>query len=321
MFILVIIPTSGNSASLTYLKRSINSIVLSAHLAKVKVKIYIITDNSSARVDLLDVQIDNFLLVDSSLGFSEKNNVAVFESLNFFNPDYFLFINDDAWIDKSFFVNFKKIRNADIINPLIYTSGKKIIDSFGVEYFRSGYAKNANLAEVPTQLATAACMLVKTSLVKRMQRSYGFVFNPIYHYYLEDVDFCLRALGVGARIAKFQYLRAYHIGSATSGQKSYFTMYHTYRNILWLILITWPRKTILYHLKNILLVQMWTILYSTFQQSPLLYLKIAIDTARFFNKIRNYRERTLNGYRANFNFEKVFSNLTFRTYHGYKIKI
>lgn len=317
--IVCIIPSSGNTQSSGHLARCLRTLRAEKNLPLEIIRI-VISDNQTLATTLRKHGPSFTFLKSDRGGFSELNNAAIAYALRRYKPDYVLFINDDARVKKSFFQKFFKENGADIIVPLIYTDTPPLVDSFGVEYFASGYAKNSIDLDTPTTLASAACLLVKASFLKKIKRAYGFYFNPRLHYYLEDVEFMIRAKALGATVAKNASLIAYHTGSATSGKKSRFTMYQTYRNILWLIIMTWPRSTVVKHLRQIFLVQGWIFLFGTWSHGGLLYPRIILDTLVSLGELLWYRRRTIRSYPKNFDFESLFSPYAFRTYHGITIK-
>jgi hypothetical protein len=318
-----IIPSLCQGKNLTYLRRCLNSLI-AAKTNNVRLKIIVVSNNRGARLDSLSGRVDGLIKVDESFGFAKMNNEAIDRSLELNKSDYHLLINDDAWVEKDFFKVFvetvKKSR-PDLLISLIYTPDKKVIDSYGVEYFKSGYAKNNISFDVQTTLAPAACLLIKSSFLKQIKKSYGYYFNPLLHSYLEDVELSIRAKAIGASLLKNKKLIAYHLGSATYGKKGRFTMFQTYRNILWLIILTWPAKIILKHLPSILLVQGWMIFCSLYSFGPLLYLQVLADTLRNLKQLLRARKMTIAKYHKSFNFNKLFSKYAFRTYHGVTIRI
>lgn len=333
--IVCIIPTSLRKKSLHTLKLLINSLS-SASNGLVKVKLEFVTTNSmqidSFRSFLseIGVKCENFAVnyCEKTAGFSEMNNL-IFSKYTESLPDYFLLINDDVWVNEGFFKHFLEViekKPADIVAPLIIdanilcTKKKVVIDSYGVEYFKSGYAKNSTNKENKTQLVTAACLFISGRVVDNMIKTYGFVFNDSLYYYLEDVEFSIRARMLNYQISKVDAMIAYHFGSTTSGKKSYFTMYQTYRNILWLIILTWPTNFIVRNSFNIFIVQIWVILYSIKSFGIGMYLKIILDTVSNFTQLRVIRGKTIKNYKRKTDFGLLFSDLLFRTYHGIKIK-
>lgn len=315
-----IIPSTCSERALPHLKRCLDSLHQAAK-GVVELRLVITTANTAVlkqrfkNVDYVSVEMDT--------GFSALNNSAIEHTISSAS-DHYLFLNDDAWVKKDFFqklVQLLKKQKLDVINPLIYSSKRMNIDSYGIEYFISGYAKNARTKNIQTSLATAACMLVKSSFLQKMKREYGFYFNEILHFYLEDVEFSIRAAAIGGKIAKSEQLIAYHIGSASSGEKSRFVMYQTYRNVLWVIILTWPKAVILKHLLSIGLVQAWMCLYSTYRFGPGFYLRLSISTVLHGKKLLAGRHQIVSVYHEAFNFEELFAPYIFRTRNGKVITI
>ncbi len=286
----------------------------------------VIATNSKKNYSKLQASkyIDLILSLPTDSGFSVLNNAAIDRVLTDAYPEYFIFINDDAWVKSDFFTNLAEVikkHSPDIIAPLIFEGESNVVDSYGVEYFRSGYAKNNTSFSNKTTLATAACMIVKTTFLQKLKGTYGFYFNPVLHFYLEDVEFSIRAVMQNAKIFKSGELIVNHLGSTSSGKRSYFTMFQTYRNIVWVILLTWPKKYIIAHLPSIILVQAWVFLYGSVLFGPQLYIKIIADTLQHMPQLLTLRNQIVGSYKNHNNFSKLFSNLTFRTYHGIKIKV
>jgi len=315
-----IITTSGLKQHLGLLKKCVHSVKKSGK-NQVYINFFIVSDKRLRSDDRLFKSM-NLIWVDGKSGFGSKNNLAIEKALNSNKYDYILFINDDAWISDNFFENFLEITKTsdlDAISPIIIIPQKNVIDSYGIEYFRSGYAKNSVSASVKTQLATAACLMVKTDCVRRVISHYGFFFNPIFDYYLEDVELSIRILSLGYKLNKSKRLKAFHLGSKTSGHKSFFSMYHTYRNIIWIIIINWPVFEILKNMRQIIMVQCWVIFYSFLRFGPILYLKCIYDTFVNLQNLINCRKQVTSNYPNDFKFKSVFSEYAFRTYHGYAI--
>jgi len=319
-----IIPSTCSKDALPHLIRSIGSLIASAKVANLSLKIVVVTDNKSARPAALKSKIDPFLYAGKKPGFAKMNNFGIDKTIMAESSDYYLLINDDAWLEPAFFKEFlkaSKSQKPDLTVPLIYEKGGPTIDSFGIEYFTSGYAKNAPSFDIKTQLAPAACLIVKTSLLKKMKKTYGFYFNETLFSYLDDVEFSIRARALGAKIAKNKKMKAHHMVSFTAGKKSYYVMYQTYRNILWLIIMTWPFKYIARNILSIIVVQGWVFLYSLKSFGPRLYFRVLVETVRKISVLLRRRKKIMSSYPKKFNFESLFSKYAFRTYHGVTIKI
>ena len=314
MNISVIIPSRFDEKSRNFLEKCINSLKKSK-ANNLRIKICIVTSDNSTQKHFKSAQI---IQARSNSGFSDMNNEAIEFALDTLHPDYILLINNDAWVNQDFFTQFQKIldeeEQADVVVPLVYESDGKSIDSFGVEYFRSGYAKNSREIELNTTLTSASCVIINSDFLKKMKITYGFYFNPLLFFYLEDVEFCIRAFMLGANYVKSKSLIAYHYGSTTSGKKSYFVIYQTYRNVIWVIMMTWTKKEILLNIMNILIVQVWLITYSLLHYGPILYLNILKETIVNFKNLLDYRRKIINNYSKNVMFASLFSEYAFRTF-------
>lgn len=308
-----IIPTSGRSNSIHLLKKVISS-VQKASDKIATVKFFIVSSNPSV-VNLLKVLNINYIfLISKSEGFSVANNTGIQGGITKFPSDYYLFINDDAWVKKSFFANFKRTISdsiPDIVCPLIYDSEGKI-QSFGTEYFSSGFARNNTSLSLQSKIFPATCIFIKTKFLIRLKNAYGYYFNTLLDSYYEDTELSIRAMGIGANMFVTTDLQVFHIGSFSYGLQSKIVMYYTFRNILWVIGMTWPTKVILKNIGYVLLVQIWFFICSIRAHHWWIYPKILFHTLKSFRQLKEFRGVIVKRYRQNFNFDTVFSPYWFR---------
>lgn len=313
-----VIPSTLSPKVMPLLDACLKSLSIAAKKANFDIKTVIVTDNTDCDVEKLKINFSKIFYAGQKPGFAKVNNFAIAKTIK--EPsDYYLLINDDAWVESDFFAAAAKIIRRvepDIIVPLIYTREGPVIDSFGIEYFKSGYAKNAPTFDIETQLGAMACLLISRKLLIKMKKRFGFYLNEKLYSYLDDVEFSIRARGVGAKFVKDKSLKAHHMVSYTAGKKSYYVMYHTYRNILWVIAMTWPIKSILKNLASILIVQGWVVFYGLFSHGPFLAIKILFITLWHMPNLLRIRKTVLKGYDSDFDFSSVLANYTFRTYHG-----
>ncbi len=180
MIITCIISSAGYSKNIPVLTRCIKSL-LDAKTKNTTLRI-VVTTNNSEHLILKNRYIDRVFVSPKDVGFVGINNAAVMNTLHK-KSDYYLIINDDAWVDKRFFNNVHKAvqaqpNNKDIIVPFIFDKTRATVDSFGVEYFRTGYPKNATSSFIRTSLASMSCLLIKTKFLKKMIASYGYFLRP-----------------------------------------------------------------------------------------------------------------------------------------------
>jgi GT2 family glycosyltransferase len=308
-----IIPSALKKEKLHYIRHCVKSLE-KASPRHFKVNIFIVSENATFKSPLFknDPHVHFLFCPKNTHGFSGMNNFAFHKTVWTYPSDYYLLINDDAWVEDTFFAELKKIlarSSGDVIVPMVKVPESEQCSTFGVEYLRSGFARDAIDEKMDTQLVSAACVFFKTSFLKKLHRTYGFFFNPLLSYYLEDVELSLRIVCLNAKIEKYLKLRVRHHGSVTSGKKSYFVFYQTFRNLLWLIIMDWPLLFIFRHFLSILAVQFWLITRSGIR----MYLYIAKDTLFHLPQLIKFRQRTVGSYPSSADFSKVFSEYTWRT--------
>ena len=310
MRVTCIIPSTCTGMVLTYLRKCIDSLRKSSELSKVELRVLVVVDSSSVK-NPFKSEIDLFLYAGEKPGFAQMNNIGIEEALKTFPPDYILLINDDAWVENNFFTRLIKIlkySKPELICPLVYKGTSSKIDSFGTEYFRSGYAKSAEELNIETTLAPAACLLVKASFLRRVKNVYGFYFNPIFHSYYEDTEFSIRTLMIGGVIKKDVKLVARHFGSLSFGKHSSKVIYYSLRNLVWVIILTWPSRFIFRHFLKIAFIQ--ALFFLEFFQ---IYLRIFVDTLKNLKQLLVIRGQIVPKYSKDIDFGTLLSRYTFRT--------
>jgi GT2 family glycosyltransferase len=315
----VIIPSSLKPQQLEYLEQCIDT--LKRQTLQPHFDIIVVSHTTPTQTIKKKFNNVKFIQAEASMGFGEMNNLA-FEQVLKMNVEWIMLLNDDAFLDQNFFKRLSQNHGtrtqADFIVPLVFSARRPTeIDNFGVEYFRSGYAKNNRDLDIETHLASAGCVVIRKDFLKKMKGVYGFLFNPLYYYYLEDVDFSLRAAMLDGKIVKDKQLIAYHYGSSSSGgTKNTFSLYHTYRNVLWVIVCCWPLQVIIRNCLNILIVQLWMVLYGTWTNGLLTYPRIFWQTCMALPRLLEYRKKTISNYSPSIKLRDVFSPHSFRTYHN-----
>ena len=312
MTITCIISCAGYEKNIPVLTTCIRSL-LKARTKETKL-ILMVTTNNSQHV-IKNSHINSIIVSPKKAGFVGINNKAVKQSITK-KSDYYLIINDDAWVNKNFFssleTEYNTSKKGDVIVPLVYEANKKTLDSFGVEYFRTGYPKNTSHQNIPSSLASMSCLLIKTDFLKKMVRQYGFFLNPILVWYLDDVEFSIRALASGGTIYKCNKIIAYHQRTFTWGRKSYFVIYHSFRNQLWVMLLTWPLAIFRRNLLRVLLWQIMTACYCLLKYTPLLYPKILFSTIINWKSLMRSRKKIIKNYTHIHVFNTMFSSLEIR---------
>jgi len=314
MTITCIISCAGYAKNIPVLKKCVLSLQ-NAKTPKTRLIIAVTTNNVRHEITK-DILIDTLIVSPKNAGFVGINNKAVQETIKR-KSDFYLIINDDAWVKADFFKILEKQESSsqkrgDIIIPYVYESDKKTLDSFGVEYFRTGYSKNAFSSDIGTSLASMSCLLIRTDFLQKMISSYGYFLNPLLKWYLDDVEFSIRALARGAIFVKCKDIISYHQRTFTWGRKSYFVMYQSFRNLLWVIFLTWPKQIIMKQLFRLICWQLIIAGYCLLKYSPLMYPAIIVDTIRHRRALIRKRRRILSQYTHSEIFSTIFSPLEIR---------
>ncbi|MFZ2025566.1 MAG: hypothetical protein WAV51_04775 [Microgenomates group bacterium] len=314
MTVTCIISCAGYTKNISVLQTCIQSL-LNAKTATTTLIVAVTTNN--ARHEIKKNKTINYLVVSpKNAGFVGINNKAIQKTLKR-KSNYYLIINDDAWVKSDFFKQLEKQnatldKKGDVIIPYIYESNKKDLDSFGVEYFKTGYSKNAFSSNITTSLASMSCLLIRTDFLKEMITAYGFFLNPLLKWYLDDVEFSIRALAHGAIFQKCKHIVAYHQRTFTWGRKSYFVMYQSFRNLLWVITLTWPTTIIKKNALRILCWQLLVAMYCLIKYSPFMYAFILRDTINNWGMLMLGRKKILSHYQNPQIFNTIFSSLEVR---------
>ncbi len=202
----------------------------------------ILADNGSANMDLdaLRAKYPSVKIIDNgdNLGFAAGNNRAAAQAtgdwLGFINPDAFA---EPSWLeamrvavqthpDTAMFTALQIEDN----DPLKLDGLGDSLTFFGFPY-RSGFGQ-----PLPQQVEAretfspcGAAFVIRADLYRQLGG-----FDERFFCYCEDADLGFRARLMGHACRLVPEARIRHIGSAASGVRSDFALYHGYRNRIWL---------------------------------------------------------------------------------------
>lgn len=243
MQIVGIILTVNNYA---LLQKALRSLVATKYF---KLKLLVWDNGSDENIERnLQREFPNidFLRSPINLGFAEGNNRAIAYALKKYNPDYFLLFNNDAVAESNLFKTCLPhlTRQMDLLSPTIVLDENRGIDNVGIDYFRSGYAHGRLEPGNRANLISGCCLFVSRRLVRKSFALFGWLFNPLYFSYAEDLELGLRARLLGAKYRVLNIPLVSHRRLATLGEKNQFRDFISWRNLLWTIITVWPRRTI-----------------------------------------------------------------------------
>lgn len=185
-------------------------------------------------------------------GFAKACNDGAKKAKEVFNPDYFVFLNDDV----SFNDNFTN-ECIDVIHE------KKWVAASPVLMKTTGEVENCGYKVLPygkIQLITSESSnekidgLSATSLVFSTDAFFRLNgFDEKFFAYLEDVDLFLRAKRINLKFGVCKKVKVYHKGQETSSKMSVKKAYLDFKNWILIISKNWSREELQKNLPEIII--------------------------------------------------------------------
>lgn len=204
----------------------------------------IVVDNcsSDSSADALRLPDARFRLVRncSNIGFAAANNLAARSC----KAQWIATLNPDAvaacdWLEQMQKATRRYPNHRMFGATLLSASNPSLVDGFGDVLsiagipWRGGHGHQ--LAEIPNHDIEAFSPCAAAALYDRVLYENIGGFDESFFCYVEDVDLGFRARLLGERCMQIRNAIVFHHGSAVTGRESAFTIFHSYRNRLWLI--------------------------------------------------------------------------------------
>lgn len=220
----------------------------------------------------------HFLWSSVNRGFSQAVNDGMLFAKYQWSPDWYLILNDDAFVSKRFFeylIPQLASRLYDALSCRVL-SPKGTTESVGLWYSPSGVAlpRTGDKRPTDTPIFTGVCTLLARKRVEKELANHGYVFNPLLFAYSEDLELSLRILRDGGKIHIDNDPLVTHLGSQTAKRGSFMQLSWSYRHWLAVILLHWSTREILTRLPFLLLGQIYIFSMSMYKGYWLLYPKI-----------------------------------------------
>jgi GT2 family glycosyltransferase len=188
------------------------------------------------------------LPLGANLGFAVGNNRGVArlddcELIALLNPDAF---PDPNWLAVLADRAAAHPEDASFASRLMIADAGNLLDGAGDVFHVSGlvwrYGHRLTVDQVPGALTErpvfAPCAAAALYRRSDWQRAGGF--DERYFCYAEDIDLGFRLQLMGRTCRYVPEAVAYHLGSATTGVDSEFSVYHGYRNLEWTFVKNMP---------------------------------------------------------------------------------
>ena len=208
----------------------------------------ILADNGSGDLDFQALTAKypavRFLPFTENLGFAAGNNraaeIATGDWLSFINPDAFA---DAGWLDAMTAAITAWPYTAIFTSLQLDAADASRMDGAGDGLTFFGFPYRAGFGQpLPAQLAgksvfspCGAAFVIRRDLFEQLGG-----FDERFFCYCEDADLGARARLLGHNCRLVPDAKVAHIGSASTGVRSDFALYHGYRNRLWLYAKTMP---------------------------------------------------------------------------------
>ena len=211
-------------------------------------------------------------------GFAQAVNDGICYARVIQKPDWYFVLNDDA-IPSRRLINCLSmqlcVHQYDAISCKVLTRNKRI-ESVGLMYSPTGLAfpRRRDIHDEETPLFTGTATFLSSERVERELSRCGYIFNPLFFAYAEDLELSLRILRDNGKIFITNECLIEHMGSQTAHRGSYIQLYHGYRNFLVTMYLMWKSSAIVLRLPLILAGQVYVMAISIWKGYFLLYPKI-----------------------------------------------
>ena len=226
------------------------------------------------------------LRLDRNLGFAAANNLAAqqvegVEWLALLNPDAF---PEPDWLERLLAAAQAHPDCASVGARLVDAGDPGRLDGTGDVYHVSGLAWRRDHGKPVGAGVNEAGEIFAPCAAAALYRRTAFFeaggFDEDYFCYFEDVDlgFRLRLLGYSCWYAPDAVAR--HVGSAVTGRRSPFSLYHGHRNLVWTWCKNMPAPLFWLYLPQHLLLNLMTLFWFALHGQGLTLLRAKGDALR-----------------------------------------
>lgn len=231
----------------------------------------IVVDNASSdgSADRLESDYPEVELIrsDRNLGFAAANNLGVHRAIG---TKWLALLNPDAfpkpdWLERLLAAADRHPECASFGSRLLDAHDPGRLDGTGDVYHVSGLAWRRDHGRPVETGTNEAGEIFAPCAAAALYRRDAFLeaggFDEEYFCYFEDVDlgFRLRLLGHGCRYVPDAEVR--HVGSAVTGRRSPFSLYHGHRNLVWTWCKNMPGPLLWWYLPQHLLLNLGSLLW------------------------------------------------------------
>ena len=220
--------------------------------------------------------------LNENLGFAVANNIGA----RLARGKYLALLNADAFPEPDWLEQLLKAAENNpqftfFASRQIQANTPELLDGTGDAYHVSGLAWRQNYnrpaAENGTQPGEVFSACAAAALYSRDDFLKVGGFDEDYFSYFEDVDLSFRLRLTGGRCLYVPQAVVYHVGSASTGNDSDFSIYHGYRNLVWTFFKDMPIPLFWIYLPHHILMIMYKSAVFLIRRKRSIILKSQID--------------------------------------------
>jgi GT2 family glycosyltransferase len=249
----------------------------------------IIVDNGSmdGAVDLQRNESRTFRIekLTGNKGYAVANNIGA----RLAHGKWLALLNADAfprsdWLEKLVMTAEKENGYDFFSSRQIQANQLSLVDGAGDAYHISGLAwrrcynkpveGNGNRSEEVFSACPTAALYLRNDFLQ------AGGFDEDYFSYFEDVDLGFRLRLAGKKCLYVPEAVVHHVGSASTGKRSDFSVYYGYRNMIWTFFKNMPSPLIWFFLPVHIFTVLFFILYLTFRGQGKVILRAIVDAVR-----------------------------------------
>jgi GT2 family glycosyltransferase len=255
------------------------------------------TDGSADRLgnDAAEIEL---IRLDTNHGFARANNIGLKRCAG--RCPWVVLLNPDAFAEPDW---LERLMDAARANPecaffgsrMLVASDETTLDGAGDVYHRSGlgwrrgHGQRADGKYLEREEVFSVC--AAAALYRRDALLEVGGFDERYFGYFEDTDLAFRLRLAGYRGLYVPDAVVRHVGSATTGKDSDFTIYHGHRNLVWTYFKDMPWPLFWLYLPQHILLNLVSILWFTLRGRGRIILKAKWDALKGLPRVLRERRK------------------------------
>ena len=224
--------------------------------------------------------------LSENVGFARANNVAAraasrFDALVLMNPDV---IAEPGWLEALVAAAESNPQAAGFASRMLMASDPLYLDGAGDSYHVSGRAwrkgHGASATTWPARDGEVFAPCAAAALYRRDAFEEVGGFDERFFCYFEDVDLGFRLRLRGYRCQYVHAAVVHHLGSAVSGYRSDFAVYHGERNAVWTFIKNMPGSLLWMYLPQHVALNIASLLFYPWRGQGRVVMTAKIDALR-----------------------------------------